>query len=337
MIRHSFFLLFFCCLIQGMENPKIKAALCKAPYVLYEQYQEIMDHHLCQSSALKDKNPLTLLDKLIDSYHKSSWHPLHLININTCRKICAAFTLSRRLNQEIYGSEIPKILEDPSADPDEHLHQFDQLKQEVWNREWPLTSTLIDLGELKIKMKELAIYLETIKKEMTVVVEIQALEPLEKDLQSKLAQIEHVEAVIKNREKLYALTHDPLIHFTDQKEQKEYREKFEKLYPLQTLSANFAERNNGQTLLHATCERKLTHNTFCALLTFLTHHENDLGINQPNNAGQRLLDYAKEIKLNREFITTIETLGGKSSQKKVAHLRWSDVQSTPPPVQKKVS
>lgn len=301
--KFLFSFVFIFCAVHSMERPPVGTPAQQAAKQFQRQINQELKPELIQ--ILKESRPFKLLHKLKSFYtqNRSMFPSMH--------EMCASFMLTLKYPGAALGS---KILDLSPTDV-----------EQAWQKEWAIAIFEGNLHASQATLESLKKKLEQqIKKFETALVEQQAFFDAEKDLKAKERLLTKAKKIFANRDHLAPLQEAPLELFRDKKFQHDYNAKLRELYSPQTIDADAQEIHpEGHSLLFQLCHQNLSVADFSQMLTFLTSGEQGLGINQKIN-DQTLLDYAKKIKLDQEYITTIVNLGGKKTQKS---LRWSnDVQ-----------
>jgi hypothetical protein len=298
-----FSLLFTFCALNSMEQsftgtPAQQTAAQFKAQINHEFKPELME-------ILKENHPFNLLYKLKNFYNKnrSVFPSMH--------EMCASFMLTLKYSRAALGSKISDLA------PSEAEH--------AWQKEWTLACIQGNLHTSQATVKSLAQKIEQQKKKFArVPVDEQAFYPCEDDLKKKAPLVTRAKKIVAAHDQLQSLQEKPLILFKDNEFKRIYNESLRELYSPQTIDADAQEMHaDGHSLLFQLCHQNLSVSEFSQMLGFLTSGYQGLRINQKINE-QTLLDYAKKIKLDQEYITTIVNFGGKKNQKS---LRWSnDVQ-----------
>lgn len=147
----------------------------------------------------KEKASIAMLDSFI-AYHQQSSYPRNLNEIY--KKLIARWTLSYQLNQEIYMPALAAFTPEERENPDDALQEFDAVKEEVWNREWPLVSVDCELEIIASKISALRKKVECEKQKLTLV-EQQSLDAFDKDLDKQIKAIDEARKTIQNRVLIY--------------------------------------------------------------------------------------------------------------------------------------
>jgi len=304
-----------------MPTPAIKK--CLEAYAA--EYQNEIDATLIEVT-LHQKHPMQLLDALIN-YHTQSSYPRRLSII--FKKMKAYTQLSRDLTKEICAPAAAGLTPEESEDPDKALQEFYDLKQEVWNREWPLISVDCDLDAVSSTLDKLKDSLQKSKEKLTLI-EQQSINDVEKDLNAQSNAVKKAREIIQKRLIIYEVKQDPINFLYKQIKMGHLEKKLSQLksvYPIQTINDDFKQKDPEQnSLLHALPRTPLTGNELSYAIKLLTESDG-LNINSLNKSKNTVLDEIEKDKQDDKaaFRAIIKTHGGKNG-KAALKLKWTDEQ-----------
>lgn len=303
----------------------LSPALSKCIEAYNAEYQNKINTTLIEVT-LHQEHPVQLLDALIE-YHKQSSYPSHLDEI--FKKMKAYAQLSRALTKEICAPAAANLSIEQSEDPDTALQEFYDLKQEIWDREWPLVSVDCELEIMAGKIEGLKKTLQKDEEKLPIVVEQQSLQPFKKSLDFQSNTIKKAREIIQKRLLIYRAKQDPIKFLQKEAHKKTLRYSLAQLksvYPIQAINDDFKKSNPEEnSLLHALCLKQLNQDEFSEAIILLTGSDG-ININNLNKSNKTVLDCLNNTNNGNksELITAVKALGGKTGKSLYTKLTWSD-------------